>query len=148
MICKLNHQDEQIAKNIQQIQQQGYRIEAEMMGFYGIPQLHEPILEIQHSTEVFIGFNEEQLQGVISYQVEEGLIDIHRLVVAPCYFRKGVAKQLIEYVLRNYRGYEFIVSTGTANKPAIALYQAFGFQEKRLIEVAPGIYCTQFSLSN
>ncbi|WP_256204121.1 GNAT family N-acetyltransferase [Planococcus faecalis] len=103
MICKLNHQDEQIAKNIQQIQQQAYRIEAEMMGFYGIPQLHEPILEIQHSTEIFIGFNEEQLQGVISYQVEEGLIDIHRLVVAPCYFRKGVAKQLIEYVLRNYR---------------------------------------------
>lgn len=148
MICKINHQDEQVAKKIQQIQQQAYRIEAEMMGFYGIPQLHETVLEIQDSTEIFIGLNEEQLQGVISYRIEEGLVDIHRLVVAPCYFRKGVAKRLVEYVLRNYRGYEFTVSTGTANKPAIALYKTFGFQEQRLIEVAPGIHCTQFSLSN
>lgn len=148
MICKINHQNEQNAKEIQGIQQSAYRIEAELMGFYGIPQLHETISEIQNSTEVFVGYKEEQLMGILSYRVEEGIVDIHRLVVGPDHFRKGIGKKLVAYLLGHYRGYGFTVSTGTANKPAIALYKAFGFQEQRLIEVAPGITCTQFSLDN
>ncbi|EIM07212.1 ribosomal-protein-alanine acetyltransferase [Planococcus antarcticus DSM 14505] len=118
------------------------------MGFDGIPQLYEKVSEIQKSTETFAGYSEEQLQGVISFQIDEGILAIHRLVVSPTYFRKGIGKRLVEYLLEHYKGYEFVVSTGTANKPAIALYTAYGFQEQRLIEVAPGIHCTQYSLSN
>ncbi|MBT2569374.1 GNAT family N-acetyltransferase [Planococcus sp. ISL-110] len=148
MILKLDHQDKQIAKEIQQIQQAAYRVEAELMGFDAIPQLNESITEIQKSTETFAGYSEGQLQGVISYQINEGTVDIHRLVVSPGHFRKGIGKQLVGYLLKHCKGYEFTVSTGTANKPAIALYKAFGFQEQCLIEVAPGIYCTLFYLSN
>lgn len=144
----LDHQNEQLAKEIQDVQQPAYRIEAELMGFYGIPQLHETIFQIQNSAETFVGYREQQLQGLLSYQVEEGVVDIHRLVVHPDHFRKGVGKKLVSYLLGHYRGYRFTVSTGRANKPAIALYKAFGFQEQRLIEVAPGITCTQFSLDN
>ncbi|AIY06511.1 alanine acetyltransferase [Planococcus sp. PAMC 21323] len=148
MISKLNHQDEQIAKKIYQIQQAAYRIEAELMGFNDIPQLHETVQELQKSKELFIGYSQEQLQGVISYQVEEETVDIHRLVVDPIYFRQGIGKKLVSYLLKKYRGYKFTVSTGTANKPAIGLYKMFGFQESNLIQVAPNIYCTQFYLNN
>lgn len=148
MISKINHQNEQNAKEIQGIQQSAYQIEAELMGFYGIPQLHETVAEIQKSDEVFVGYSEEGLMGIVSYRVEEGIVDIHRLVVDPGHFRKGVGRKLVAYLLEHYRGYGFTVSTGTANKPAIALYKAFGFQEQRLMEVAPGITCTQFSLGN
>lgn len=148
MIHKINHQNELFAKEIQKIQQAAYRIEAELMGFYEIPQLHETVHEIQCSAETFFGYSKERLLGVISCRVEEGIVDIHRLVVDPAQFRKGIGKQLIDYLLEHFRGYEFRVTTGTANKPAIALYKAYGFQEQRLIEVAPRIYCTQFSLSN
>lgn len=118
------------------------------MGFDGIPQLHETFAEIQNSTEIFTGYLERQLQGVISYRVKEGVVDIHRLVVSPNHFRKGIGKSLVEYLLKQYDGYEFAVSTGTANKPAISLYKALGFQEQGSIEVAPGIHCTQFYLNN
>lgn len=118
------------------------------MGFDGIPQLTESLADIQKSAETFVGYSERQLQGVISYQIKEGTVDIHRLVISPDHFRKGIGKRLVKYLLEHYKGYELTVSTGTANKPAIALYKAFGFQEQQLIEVAPGIYCTQFCLSN
>ncbi len=148
MIHIVDHQNEQLAKEIQGIQQAAYRIEAELMGFHGIPQLHETISQIQNSAETFVGYKEEQLQGLLSYQVEEGEVDIHRLVVHPDHFRKGVGRKLVAYLLGSFRGYRFTVSTGTANKPAIALYKALGFQEQRLTEVAPGITCTEFSLDN
>ena len=148
MIEKINHQNEQAAKEILEIQQSAYRIEAEMMGFYGIPQLHETVVDIQGSSETFVGYREDILMGVVAYKIKEGVVDIHRLVVSPAYFRKGVGKRLVKYLLKRYKGYEFTVSTGTANKPAIALYQAFGFQEQRKFEVAPETECTQFSLRN
>lgn len=148
MIGEINHRNEQIAEEILAIQLPAYRLEAELMGFYEIPQLHETATDIQNSGELFVGCREEELIGVVSYKIAEGLVDIHRLVVSPAHFRKGIGKRLVEYLLKRYKGYEFIVSTGTANKPAIALYQAFGFQEQRKIEVAPGIECTEFSIRN
>lgn len=148
MIIALNHQDKQTAEKIQQIQQAAYRVEAELMGFFGIPQLRETICEIQNSTELFIGYNEEQLRGVLSYKVEEGVIDIHRLVVDPAHFRKGIGRELLSEVLKKYRAHDVKVSTGSANHPAISLYKLFGFQEIGVIEVAPDIYCTQLYLNN
>ena len=148
MIHEINHRNEQQAKEIQKIQQAAYRIEAELMGFYEIPQLHESVHEIQNSPETFIGYSKERLKGVVSHRVEDGIVDIYRLVVDPDHFRKGVGKQLIAHLLERYTGYKFTVSTGAANKPAIALYQSYGFREQRSIEVAPGIHCTQFSLSS
>ncbi|MDQ0428148.1 ribosomal protein S18 acetylase RimI-like enzyme [Planomicrobium stackebrandtii] len=138
----------QIAKEIQQIQQAAYRVEAELIRFDGIPQLYETLAEIQKSNETFLGYSEGQLLGIISYQVKGGTVEIHRLVVSPNHFRKGVGKKLMEYLLEKFKEHDFTVSTGTANKPATALYKAFGFREQGLLEVAPGVYCTQFYLSN
>ena len=148
MIGEIDHHKEQIAQEILKIQLPAYGIEAELMDFFEIPQLHETASDIQNSEEFFIGFQEEELMGVVSYKIAEGLVDIHRLIVNPAYFRRGIGKRLVEYLLKRYKGYDFTVSTGTANKPAIALYQAFGFQEQRKVEVAPGIECTAFSLRN
>lgn len=148
MIGEIDRHKEQIAQEILKIQLPAYRIEAELMDFFEIPQLHETASDIQNSEEFFIGFQEEELMGVVSYKIAEGLVDIHRLIVNPAYFRRGIGKRLVEYLLKRYKGYDFTVSTGTANKPAIALYQAFGFQEQRKVEVAPGIECTAFSLRN
>lgn len=148
MIAVLNHQDQQVAERIQEIQQAAYRIEAELMDFWGIPQLHETVREIQTSRELFLGYSEERLQGVLSYKVEKGMIGIHRLVVDPANFRKGIGRKLLSEMLKKYRGYDFKVSTGSANQPAITLYKLFGFQEIGVNQVAPGIYCTQLFLTN
>ena len=144
MIKRLNQQEEKTAKAIQKIQKPAYQVEAKLMGFEGIPQLNESILEIQNSGEVFIGYIENDLKGFISYKEENGVIDICRLVVAPEHFRQGIARKLLAFLLEQFDGYGFIVSTGSANTPAKKLYISFGFIESRSFEVAPGIYCTEF----
>lgn len=148
MIEQLNHKDEKTAQAMLAIQQPAYRIEAEMMGFHGIPQLSETVSELQESEETFIGYSEEELQGFISYREEEGGVDIYRLVVHPDHFRKGIARSLLTFLLEKYGGYHFTVSTGSANTPGRKLYETFGFEERKEFEVSPGIYCTEFFKKN
>lgn len=144
MIDALNHRLEKTAKEIQRIQQAAYRIEAELMGFDGIPQLKESVLEIQNADEQFLGHSGDPLKGFVSYKEEKGMIDIHRLAIDPAYFQQGVASALLTNLLDRFSGRSFTVSTGTANEPAKKLYKKFGFEEKEQVEVAAGIWCTQF----
>ena len=55
MIGEIDHHKEQIAQEILKIQLPAYRIEAELMDFFEIPQLHETASDIQNSEEFFIG---------------------------------------------------------------------------------------------
>jgi hypothetical protein len=51
------------------VQRCSYQKEAELIGFFGIPALHETPDDIQRSRETFAGFKEkDQLAGVISYE--------------------------------------------------------------------------------
>lgn len=143
MIRKVNHRNEYTAKAIQRIQRPAYLVEAELMGFEGIPQLKESTIEIQNSDETFLGYMEQEvLLGFISYKKENNIIDIYRLVVNPEHFRKGIGRKLLAYLMEEFEGMEFIVSTGKMNKPAKNLYTSFGFVEKEDFEVAPGVFCT------
>lgn len=143
MIRKVNHHNEYTAKAIQRIQRPAYLVEAELMGFEGIPQLKESTIEIQNSDETFLGYMEQEvLLGFISYKKENNIVDIHRLVVNPEHFRKGIGRKLLAYLMEEFEGMEFIVSTGKMNKPAKNLYTSFGFVEKEDFEVAPGVFCT------
>ncbi|MBT2583532.1 GNAT family N-acetyltransferase [Planococcus sp. ISL-109] len=147
MITTIDHTDEKIAKAIQSIQRPAYRIEAELMGFDGIPHITETVEEIQQSSETFLGFVDGYLKGFISYKEQDGIVDIYRLVVDPMQFRRGIARQLVDQLLKDKKPAEFIVSTGTANTPARKLYESFGFEEEETFEVADGVTCTQFRLT-
>lgn len=145
MILELDHRNEAAAKAILKIQRPAYLVEAEMMGFRGIPQLNESILEIRNSGETFFGYGPEgELVGFISFKNVNNTIDIHRLVVDPDHFRKGIGRKLLEFLLDKYEGMDFNVSTGKGNYPAKKLYESCGFMEAEDFEVAPGIFCTAF----
>jgi len=149
LIQELDHRSESTAKAIQRIQRPAYLVEAEMMGFQGIPQLKESTLEIRNSGEVFVGcLDEDRLLGFISYKKETNTIDIYRLVVDPEHFRKGVGRKLLAFLLEKYKGLDFVVSTGKANVPAKKLYESFGFIQMEDFEVAPGIFCTALEKKN
>ena len=144
MFIQLDQKNEKTAGEIRKIQREAYQIEADLIGFDGIPQLAETVAEVQKNEEIFIGYIEEELLGFISYKEKNGLIDIHRLAIDPRHFRKGIAKSLLTFLLEQFSGREVIVSTGTANIPARKLYESFGFQEQEIIEVAPEITCTVY----
>ncbi|MEI4771058.1 GNAT family N-acetyltransferase [Psychrobacillus sp. FJAT-51614] len=145
MIQSLHHQEEKVAKEILEIQLPAYKIEAELIGFNGIPQLKDTIHNIMISKEIFVGYyDESQLTGFISFMITDGLIDICRLVVHPNFFRKGIASALLKYVLEIKKENQHIeVSTGAKNTPAIQLYERFGFKKINDIEIEPSFFITQ-----
>jgi ribosomal protein S18 acetylase RimI-like enzyme len=72
----------------------------------------------------------------------DGTIDIHRLMVAPRAFRRGVASALLEALEEAFPDRRMVVSTGSANGPALALYQGRGFTATGEREVVPGLFVT------
>ena len=78
-------------------------------------------------------------------ELDDGTVDICRLVVAPRAFRGGVASALLDALDRRFPGRAMIVSTGSANEPAIALYRRRGFRPVRDREAAPGLRVTELA---
>lgn len=144
MIITLNVNNEEIARKILNVQIPAYEIEADIIHFYGIPQLKDTVETISKSNEIFLGYMiEEDLAGVISYTENQNHIDICRLVVHPNHFRKGIGKRLVGYLVQNIvKGNKATVSTGAKNIPAKQLYKMFGFVEVKDIEVAPNVFIT------
>ncbi|OIK08468.1 GNAT family N-acetyltransferase [Bacillus sp. MUM 13] len=141
MIIELDNKSSVMAEKILHVQLPAYQIEANMIGFDGIPQLKDTILDITECRETFVGYTSgDELLGFISYTIDEGVVDICRLVVDPSHFRKGIARELLEHVLEIAGNNKFIVSTGKKNIPALILYQRFGFEKVKDIEVAPGVF--------
>ncbi|WP_214627819.1 GNAT family N-acetyltransferase [Paenibacillus agaridevorans] len=141
MIHQLEHGNSTIAAAILDVQLPAYRIEAELLGFDGIPALRDTVADIMACNETFVGYRDgENLLGLIAYEKSGPELDICRLVVHPSAFRRGIATKLLEHVLEREAPDRATVSTGKENGPAIALYKRFGFTEKREIEVAPGFF--------
>lgn len=70
--------------------------------------------------------------GVIAFQTIGELADLHRLVVAPAYRRRGVGLALVAaglIAVRHLGARAVILEVGYANEPAIALYQRLGFEQ-------------------
>ncbi len=127
-----------IAQRVLQIQRMAYQIEAELIGFDGIPQLHESLQDLSESCENFLGFFvEDTLAGVLSYSIDKHILDIGRLVVHPDYFRRGIGKQLVQFVETIAEIERIVVSTGALNRPTRYLYEQSGYElleEKQIVD--------------
>lgn len=134
------------ALRVLELQRVSYQIEADLIGS-SIPPLRETLEELQSSGEVFHGwFEDDRLLGFISHKLEEHVLDIHRVAVHPDGFRRGIARQLLEFVLNlEPSATQAIVQTGSLNVPACKLYLSFGFEILERKEVAPGLELALFS---
>jgi ribosomal protein S18 acetylase RimI-like enzyme len=130
------------ASQMLELQKLSYRVEADLIGSDAIPALHENLEQLQETGETFYGFFEgQELIGAISFKLESQTLDIHRLVVHPNHFRKGIAESLLEFILKlEVNAERCIVQTGALNFPAIRLYQKLGFTELEQREVAPNLW--------
>ncbi|GHO46981.1 GNAT family N-acetyltransferase [Ktedonospora formicarum] len=146
MIHRIHLQDVQQAKQLLEVQRAAYFVEAELIGSFAIPALHEDLQALQRCDETFYGYwVNERLVGAISYKKASELLDIHRLVVHPASFRRGIGKALVQFVEHAEEDMErVIVSTGTKNLPAKQLYTQLGFVEVGEKEVIPGLFITLF----
>lgn len=137
--------DPQHARSVQELQQLSYPIEAKLIGLDTIPPMLDTVETLMGCGEHFIGcFEEDRLVGAVAYKAQDGTVDIHRMMVHPERFRKGIANTLLTAVLSVPDITKAVVSTGSANVPAVTLYVRHGFKEKERVEIAPGVTITLF----
>ncbi|MGD8191921.1 GNAT family N-acetyltransferase [Brevibacillus ginsengisoli] len=146
MIKRLLVEEQETAKRIWELQIPSYEVEANLINFFEIPPLRETVEDLQKCGEIFYGlWMDDELAGAISYKREENTLDIHRMMVHPRHFRKGVASRLVEYVEQIEEGIEeILVSTGSKNTPAVNLYKRYGFEPIGELEIAPGVKLMNF----
>ena len=118
------------------LQRASYRIEAELLGARTLPALTETPRQLRATGERFLGaFEGDRLVGAVSWKRSGPLVDVHRMVVHPDRFRRGIAGRLLEALdAREPDAERTIVATGAANPPARRLYERYGFTpvEERL----------------
>lgn len=142
----LDLSDEREALRVLDLQRFSYAVEARLIGSWDIPPFRGTVRSLQRCGETFFGyFVEGRLAGALSYKEEAAVLDIHRLVVDPDHFRKGIARSLIQHIEKSARlSSKIVVSTGARNTPARSLYRSIGFEEAEEIEVAPGLRIVRF----
>jgi GNAT superfamily N-acetyltransferase len=119
------------------LQRASYRVEADLLGARTLPALTETPRQLRGSGEAFLGaFEDTRLVGAVSWKRTGPLVDIHRLVVHPDRFRRGIAGRLLDALAEHEADAErTIVATGAANPPARRLYEQRGFApvEERVV---------------
>ena len=138
----LDLSDEATARQVLRVQHTAYRVEAELIGFDGIPPLHETLDELVRRPLDWIGIRADgRIVAALACQVADEVCDIDRLVVDPEHFGRGYGSALVASLLDQPC---ITVSTGTANLPARRLYEKHGFQRVGEVEIAPGVTVTRY----
>ncbi|MFC9817067.1 GNAT family N-acetyltransferase [Streptomyces virginiae] len=148
-IRPLDLSDDATADAVHRIGRAAYSVEAEIIGFDGIPALRESLPEMRAQALRWVGAASEggELAGFLAWEEEpDGDIGIDRLCVDPAFFRRGVASLLLRHALAElFPGRPVRVTTGAANAPAVRLYEALGFTRGADFSPAPGLVMASFS---
>ena len=127
MILKLNSTSFEVATSILQVQIPAYKVEADYLNSTAIPRLYDTVNDIQNCVETFYGyFSENKLVGFISC-TRRKLIDIHRLVVSPNFFSKGIATKLLIYIFNMFPSSWHTLYKQVKRIPLLLLYIKHGF---------------------
>ena len=145
MIIKINNKKNKIAEEIRAIFQVSYTVEAKMLKAVDFPPLKRTVSQFLNSNSEFYAYYLiKNIAGVIEIENDEYLTHIQSLVVYPKYFRNGIGRKLVQFILDNYKAKTFTVETGIDNRPAIKLYKSFGFQEQEQWDTNHGVRKVRF----
>jgi len=145
MIIKINNKKNKIAKEIRKIFQSSYAVEAKMLKAIDFPPLKRTISQFLNSNSEFYAYYLNQnIAGLIEIKNNQDLTHIQSLVVYPKYFRKGIGRKLIQFILDTYKSSIFTVETGVENIPAVELYKSFDFKEKKQWDTDHGVIKVRF----
>jgi ribosomal protein S18 acetylase RimI-like enzyme len=146
VIRPLDIGDRTMAERLLEIQHAAYAVEAELIGFDAIPPLQEDLAGLMSSTEHWLGrYDGNVLVGAVAYELpNDETVEISRMIVDPAHARRGHGRALLDHLDQLEPRPVSIVSTGTANTPAVSLYKSRGYTETGRLEGAPGVQLTQF----
>lgn len=149
MIELLDHSSENVATQIYDVFQLSYKVEAKLVGAKDFPPLRRNASHIRSSGSKFLGQRiGVDLAAVVEFTQNGEVLCIDSLVVRPQYFRRGIASQLLRSLLAKVNWKIANVETAAANKPALLLYQKFGFSESKRWNTTDGIKKVQLMCTN
>lgn len=130
MIQLLQNNNLETANQILSVFQKSYAVEAALLEATDFPPLKRPIESYLKSENEFFGyFENDDLAGVVEVKHLGKNTSISSLVVLPLFFRRGIARKLVEFIFNKFNSDLFTVETGVNNKPATELYRKLGFVE-------------------
>jgi len=148
MIKKLDHTNLAIATKMSAVFQVSYAVEAKLLNAVNFPPLQRPLESYIESTTTFFGYHiKDEIVGIIEVSSKEKRTHINSLVVSPRFFRQGIGRNLIDYILQNFSSKIFTVETGLENIPASKLYTSFHFKEVKQWDTDHGVRKIRFKLS-
>ena len=131
-----------LAAQVLTLQRAAYRVEADMIGFDGIPPLHESLADLVAAPLTWMGIKkDDRVVAAIAFTQDGRGVDVDRLVVDRDATRCGFGSALVEAL---DPAATITVSTGTKNLPAHRLYEAQGFKSIGESSPAPGLRVTHF----
>jgi ribosomal protein S18 acetylase RimI-like enzyme len=149
MIKKLHNHKLETSTQIHTVFQLSYKVEAELLGAKEFPPLKRTTESYLDSHNDFYGyFENDELAGIIEIELTDQHIDINSLVVVPKFFRRGIGRKLLEFVINTYESSHFMVETGVENTPATALYKKMGFREIKQWDTDFGVRKIRFEKIN
>ena len=112
MIQKLQNTELETAKKIRSIFQRSYAVEAEWLEAVDFPPLKRPLEDYMRRDRDFFGrMKDGQMAGVAEIIETDSYVHIRSLVVDPKFFRLGIGKELMEFVMDSFETDLFIVET-------------------------------------
>jgi len=145
MIVKIDNKRNEISLEIRRIFQSSYAIEAKMLKAIDFPPLKRTISQfIDSNSEFYAYYMKQNIAGLIEISSNQSITHIQSLVVYPKYFRQGIGKELVMFVLDTYTSTDFTVETGIDNHPAIKLYISLGFEEQNQWDTDHGVRKVRF----
>ncbi|SNR67089.1 GNAT family N-acetyltransferase [Lutibacter flavus] len=145
MIEKLQNNDIEVSKKIRSVFQLSYKIEAKLLNATNFPPLKRSLENYVNSETAFFGYlKDKELAGVIEIKHNNNFTHIQSLVVAPSFFRQGIARKLMEFVFNTFDSKLFVVETGLENGPATELYKKFNFKEVKQWNTDHGVRKIKF----
>ena len=145
MIERLKNNDLEISKKIRSVFQLSYKVEAKILNATDFPPLKRSLENYVNSNTAFFGYlKNQELAGVIEIEHNDNFTHINSLVVDPGFFKQGIARKLMEYVINTFDSKLFVVETGLKNGPATELYKKFDFKEVKQWNTDHGIRKIKF----
>ena len=130
MIERLQNKDIDISNKIRSVFQLSYAVEAKLLNATDFPPLKRGLESYLKSDNDFFGYlKNQEIAGIVEINHNDSFTHIQSLVVNPKFFRQGIGRKLMEFVINSFDSKLFIVETGVENGPATLLYKKIGFQK-------------------
>lgn len=130
-----------VAHLLAELLRRSYAVEAELIGFRGIPGLTATAETVASGgLRWLVRLDGGRIVAALGVALDRDVLDLDSLVVDPTVFRQGHGRAIVEHALRWPGVQHWVVGTAAGNGPAVRLYERLGFVEVERTDAGEVVY--------